>query len=205
MSSNIKIKKICLYCGQEFIARTTVTKCCSDLCSKRSYKQRKRDQKIEASQSIVQNPKEPGTDRINDKSYFSLKTLDYLSVKEASLLLKCDPRTIYRLLKSGKLPYANLSIRRIRIKKKDLDALFEINDNREQKAYNDDQITNNIPLKDCFTIGQIQKDYDISETSLKNLMIRHKIPKFQKGKFVYVPKKLIQPILTKIQLNEYCG
>lgn len=32
---------------------------------------------------------------------------------------------------------------------------------------------------------------------------RHKIPKFQKGKFVYVPRKLIQPILEKILLNEY--
>ncbi|WP_373995761.1 helix-turn-helix domain-containing protein [Chryseobacterium sp. ON_d1] len=33
---------------------------------------------------------------------------------------------MYRLIKSGRLPYANLSIRRIRILKKDLDALFKM-------------------------------------------------------------------------------
>ncbi|MCY1662647.1 helix-turn-helix domain-containing protein [Chryseobacterium sp. SL1] len=201
----MKIKKICLYCGQDFIARTTVTKCCSDLCSKRLYKKKRRDQKIEESQSVVQNPKETHVNRINDKSYFSLKTLDYLTVKEASELLKCDRRTIYRLLKSGRLPYANLSIRRIRILKKDIDTLFKIDESREQIKFFDEQIIENTPLKDCFSIGQIQQEYNISETSLRNLMIRHNIPKFQKGKFVYVPKKLIQSILNKIKLNEYCG
>uniref|UniRef100_UPI0028B10B01 hypothetical protein n=1 Tax=Sphingobacterium multivorum TaxID=28454 RepID=UPI0028B10B01 len=38
MSSNIKIKKICQQCGQEFIARTTVTKYCGDNCAKKAYK-----------------------------------------------------------------------------------------------------------------------------------------------------------------------
>ncbi|MFD2584358.1 helix-turn-helix domain-containing protein [Pedobacter vanadiisoli] len=113
----MKIKSICDYCGAAFIARTTVTKCCSDICAKRYYKKRKRDQKIAQSQLITENSNEKLIDRINDQSYFSLKTLDYLSVKEAAQLLKCDPRTIYRLIKSGRLPYANLSIRRIRILK----------------------------------------------------------------------------------------
>jgi hypothetical protein len=39
MSSNLRIVKICEYCKQEFIARTTVTQCCSDACAKRPRKQ----------------------------------------------------------------------------------------------------------------------------------------------------------------------
>ena len=47
MSSNIRISKICQHCGQEFVAKTTVTKFCSDNCAKRNYKKRKREEKIQ--------------------------------------------------------------------------------------------------------------------------------------------------------------
>lgn len=49
MSSNIKIKKIYQHGGQEFIARTTVTKYCGDNCAKRAYKAKVREQKIQLS------------------------------------------------------------------------------------------------------------------------------------------------------------
>ena len=49
MSSNIKVQRICQYCEQEFTARTTVTKYCSDVCAKRSYKTRKRLEKVKRS------------------------------------------------------------------------------------------------------------------------------------------------------------
>jgi hypothetical protein len=46
MSSNIRIVKTCEFCKNEFIAKTTVTKCCSDSCAKRFYKLQIRDNKI---------------------------------------------------------------------------------------------------------------------------------------------------------------
>jgi len=46
MSSNLRIVKICEYCKQEFIARTTVTQCCSDPCAKRFYKVKQREKAI---------------------------------------------------------------------------------------------------------------------------------------------------------------
>ena len=39
MSSNIKIQKICEFCGQEFTARTLYTRYCSKSCNKKHYKQ----------------------------------------------------------------------------------------------------------------------------------------------------------------------
>ena len=44
----MKIPKVCQYCGQEFVARTTVTQYCSDNCAKRAYKKRKREEKMKA-------------------------------------------------------------------------------------------------------------------------------------------------------------
>ncbi|MDQ1096934.1 hypothetical protein QE441_000111 [Chryseobacterium sp. SORGH_AS909] len=45
MSSNFKIKAICEYCRNDFIAKTTTTKY---KFSSRAYKARKREQKIQA-------------------------------------------------------------------------------------------------------------------------------------------------------------
>jgi len=49
MSSNIEIERICQHCDKDFIAKTTVTKYCSDDCAKRAYKARKRAEKTEIS------------------------------------------------------------------------------------------------------------------------------------------------------------
>jgi len=46
MSSNIEVQRVCQLCGKKFTARTTVTKYCSDRCSKKAYKLRYRESKI---------------------------------------------------------------------------------------------------------------------------------------------------------------
>lgn len=205
MSSNIKIKKICLHCGLEFIARTTVTKYCCHKCAQRAYKANVRELRLQLSKTDPQIEVKQSKPKQNPDTYFDIKTLDYLTVKEAAILLKCDRRTVYRLIKSGRLPAGNLSIRRTRILKKDIDALFVIQKESGQSNTIQEEDLEWTPLKDCYTIGQILKEYKLSEMSLRSLIKRHKIPKFQRGKFVYVPRKLIEPILDKILLNEYRG
>jgi len=59
MSSNIRIVKICEYCKKEFIAKTTVTQCCSDDCAKRFYKLKKRDRKISQAELNMEIKKKP--------------------------------------------------------------------------------------------------------------------------------------------------
>jgi len=46
MSSKIEITKVCQHCGNEFIAKTTVTKFCSHACAVKNYKQRKKAEKL---------------------------------------------------------------------------------------------------------------------------------------------------------------
>ncbi|AZA84504.1 helix-turn-helix domain-containing protein [Chryseobacterium indologenes] len=201
----MKIKKICEHCGLEFIAQTTVTRYCCKTCNSRAYKinvRELREKLTEATQEVSKPQSKPKED---PNSYFALKTLDYLTVKEASILLKCDKRTVYRMVKNGSIPAANLSIRKIRLLKKDIDALFEVKPKVIQNPTEDLEKIEWTPLKDCFTMGQIQKEYNISPTSLKNLIERHNIPKFQKGKFVYVPRVKIEHILKRIELGIYSG
>ncbi|MFS4429367.1 helix-turn-helix domain-containing protein [Chryseobacterium sp. S90] len=205
MSSTIKIRKICQHCRLEFIAKTTVTKYCSHKCNQRAYKANARELKIQQSKTEQHIPEKKFTPKQNPDSNFGFATFEYLTVKEASVLLKCDRRTVYNMLKNGMLPSANLSIRKTRILKKDIDALFEMLEKPEQPFIFERTVVEKIPLKDCYTIGQIQKQFNISETSLKNLIKRHHIPKFQNGRFVYIPKIDIDPILNKIRSNSYCG
>lgn len=59
MSSNLKIKRICAWCGKEFIAQKTTTACCSKQCANALYKKRKRDEAIKTNnQSIEKKIKE---------------------------------------------------------------------------------------------------------------------------------------------------
>lgn len=48
MSSNIRIPKTCEFCQNEFVARKTNSKTCSDDCAKRLYKLNQRNKKITA-------------------------------------------------------------------------------------------------------------------------------------------------------------
>ena len=54
MSSNLKIKRICAWCGKEFIAQKTTTACCSKQCANALYEKRKRDDAIKANNQIVE-------------------------------------------------------------------------------------------------------------------------------------------------------
>ena len=115
MSSNIRIPKICQFCGGEFIAKTTVTKYCSNNCSKRGYKKRKRAEKIEAVGNLETQKMEFNQDAIGNK--------DFLSISETCTLLGASRMTLYRQIKKGTIKAAKLGSRTI-IKRTEIEKLF---------------------------------------------------------------------------------
>lgn len=117
MSSNIFIQRICEHCSKEFTARTTVTKFCSDACAKRAYKERKKAEKI--------NESNTETLKVKNKPIEELKAKEFLSVKDIALLLGCSTRTAYRLIDKGKINAVNLSERLTRVKRSELNKIME--------------------------------------------------------------------------------
>ena len=185
MSSNIKIIRICEYCGREFTARTTVTKYCSSQCSKRAYKERKRTEKIEKSNKETQ--------KIKSLNNEELKTKEFLTVTEVSKLIGCSRQNVYKLINTGKLKATNLLIKKTIIKRSDLDKLFE----KPQPVYaikKPQQIQ--VDIQDCYTMTEIQKKYGISEKTLHRIIKRNNIPKLKYGRYSYAPKILIDKILS---------
>lgn len=115
MSSNIKVTRICQFCGESFTARTTVTKYCSHACASRAYKQRARKKDVEKSTAE--------TVKVISAEIVNLQSKEFLSIKEVGQLLNVSRWTLSRAIKDGKLKAVRFG-RRIVIRRTDIDLLF---------------------------------------------------------------------------------
>lgn len=179
MSSTFTVQRICEHCGNEFTARTTVTRYCSSKCNKRDYKARKRAEKIEQSNKA--------TVQIKERPLLEAQAKEFLTVKDVSVLLGCSKRTVYRLIDNGTLKAVNLGERLTRIRKIDLLELME------QSIPKPKEVEFNID--DCYTLIEIKEKFGVSENMIYKLIKRNNIPKVNKGRYVYVPKKIIDDLM----------
>lgn len=185
MSSNIKIQRICQYCGNEFTARTTTTQYCGDPCSKRAYKARIRAAKIESSNRETQ--------LIKTKPIEELKAKEFLTVREVARLLNCSVRSAYYYIETGTIKAVNLGQRITRVKRSDIDKLFE--QPRTPQPIDATEQTN-FDFSESYSTLEVRNKYGISESALQNLIKRNNIPKKKRGWFAYVPKTVIDNLLS---------
>lgn len=194
MSSNIKLKRICQHCRKEFIARTTVTKYCSHKCNQRAYKARKRAEKVE--QSNIE------TEQLKNQSIEQLKAKEFLNINEVCQLLGISRRTVYRMFEQGDLNKIKIGSRTL-IKRAALNRLLSCNETsnpeipeqqlKDLKKWNQ---AGAFDINECYTLIEVQEKYGISEKALYEVIERNDIPKMKKGWYAYVPKPLIDNILT---------
>ena len=185
MSSNITVKRVCEYCGAVFNAKTTVTRFCGISCNRKSGKERIRNMKIAGSEKQV---------REILTSSVSLVQAEFLTVQEASKLLSMNPRTVYSIIRSGKLRAVQLSPRKIIIRRTDIDKLFELPEipaklvTKAKKAPHP---------RYCYTMSQAQEIFKFSEKAMYELIKRNNIPKYQKGWYTYVLKSDLNRIMNQ--------
>ncbi len=180
MSSNIEIQRICNYCGNEFTARTTVTKLCSAKCRKANYKAQKRNDKV--------NQSNEETARIKNKPILEISSKHFLSIGEMSKLTGVSKRTIYRMIERGEIGFAKMGGRTI-LKRSEIDKLFEEPQPTNKKA---------IEYKEMerYTLSEIRNKYRISDKALHEVIKRNEIPKIKEGRNTYIPKTLIDSLLS---------
>lgn len=186
MSSNIRVARICQHCGVTFEAKTTVTKFCSDPCGKRAYKANLRKHKVERSQRE--------TKIIKDKPLEDLKAKEFLTVRDVALLLNSSKQTVYNLINSGIIHAVNIKVKKTLIKRSEIDNLFNLPEvvpvaKMEPKVK---QLNEN----ECYSMSEIQTKFGVSDKALYNLIKRNNVPKFQRGKYVYASKKIIDELLA---------
>lgn len=184
MSSNIRVIRICQYCGKEFQAKTTVTKFCSHPCSRKAYKATLRQQKVEASDQEVQAIRTAPVKLAGGK--------EFLTVKDAAILLNSCRQTIYNLINAGHIKAVNIKIKKTLIARSQIDKLFELPEIRPAPP----ESVRKLKIEDCYHMGEIQAKFNISEKALYDLIKRNNIPKLQQGKFVYASKSIIDQLLN---------
>ena len=156
MSSNIIVKRICDYCKNVFDAKTTKTKYCSHICNSRHYKSCQKIKKIETSNVETKSKISNYVVDVNSK--------DFLTVKEASILLNMSSKTIYRLIAERELNAHNFSVRKTLIRRKDIDEYFERNliiSNHANTERKDE-----INFKNSYTINEAIVKFNISSGAL---------------------------------------
>lgn len=120
-----------------------------------------------------------------------VKTKDFISVNQASLLFGISRSTIYRIISRGELDIAKFGTRTI-IRRCDMDNFFSIP--LEESILRPIQ---KFPgLEKCYTITQIQQKFGISPGALYILIQRHGIAKYAIGKYNYVAQKDIDIIFN---------
>ncbi|QNN44876.1 helix-turn-helix domain-containing protein [Pedobacter roseus] len=117
MSTNISVPRRCEFCGSLFMAKTTVTRFCSHSCNSKNHKRKVKEEKIKASKvETIER-----TVEIKKQSV----TKEFLKVKDVADLLECTPEAVYAMIHSGRLKATNLGIRKFRILRANLLAIFE--------------------------------------------------------------------------------
>ena len=113
-SSVPTFKKICLHCGQEFVAYNTRTDYCSDRCSKLAYKERKRIERLKETSLEV---------RENER--LILLDKNWLSISDAARLLQMSRTTLYKVLQHNGVELRKFTARTVRVAREDLEHISE--------------------------------------------------------------------------------
>jgi len=87
-----------------FIAKTTVTKYCSDACAKANYKKRVKEHKMDASRLSTRQQLSPEAKNTAIISDSSKPTRELITLPELSAITGLSERTLYRLMKDHKFP-----------------------------------------------------------------------------------------------------
>jgi len=116
MALIFEVQRICEFCGKEFTAHKTITRYCSHTCNGKAYKRSVKELRIEL------NNKE--TKQVITKPIEELKAKEFLSVREAAILLGCSRQCMYSLINSGKVKGVNLMIKKTIIPRAEIDKLF---------------------------------------------------------------------------------
>lgn len=193
MSSNLLIRKTCMFCGCEFIAKTTVTKYCSYTCSQRAYKQRMREAKIEKF-SI------PHTEVPTPQPILPSKEKEYLSCEQVADLMGICRTTVYRYCITGKLNCIKMN-RKIFIQRSDIRQLFE-----HPQPYKVKPLDRK-PITEFYSMHEITEKYGVSESNVYTIVSIQRIPKvISQGKTIYSKKHIDRHFARKLpdpQVSEW--
>ena len=165
MSSNIRIERICEWCGKQFTAQTTVTRFCSKRCSEHAYKERLRQKKISLSnQETAHNSR--GKESRNKEFLTPSETARYLGVGRTY---------IYDCINRGKIKVTRIG-RKTLISKADIQAMFDFLTPKESTSTEPAEKKSK-SLADFYTRADIREKYGVKDSWIYKVVAENNVPK----------------------------
>jgi excisionase family DNA binding protein len=185
-SPKFLLKKICKYCGNEFIAHQLNTVYCCKKCAVQGFivaqrEARKEELRKELAESIPD-------------------TRDFITVKEALTLFGISRNTLYHLIRVGKIPAFNLGRRLLRVSRTYLEVHYTLRTKQDEVKCQSDIF--DMSLDKCYKMAEIQEKYGVCHAAIFKQIRRYGIPIRQIGTCVYAPKKEIDAIYKQGKANE---
>lgn len=165
MSSNIKIERICEWCGNRFIAQTTVTRFCSKRCAEHSYKERMRQKKMALSNQETSqcNPDRKARDK------------DFLTPTETAQYLGVCRTYIYDCINRSKIKVTRIG-RKTLISKADIQAMFDFLTPKETEASESTERKSK-SISDFYTRAEIREKYGVKDSWIYKVVAENNVPK----------------------------
>ena len=165
MSSNIKIERICEWCGNRFMAQTTVTRFCSKRCSEHSYKERMRQKKMALSNM------ETSQCNLDRKS----KDKDFLTPTETAQYLGVGRTYIYDCINRGKIKVTRIG-RKTLISKADIQSMFDFLSPKEVETKEATEKKGK-SISDFYTRAEIREKFGVKDSWIYKVVAENNVPK----------------------------
>ncbi len=165
MSRNIKIERICEWCGNRFMAQTTVTRFCSKRCSEHSYKERMRQKKM------VLSNMETSQCNLDRKS----KDKDFLTPTETAQYLGVGRTYIYDCINRGKINVTRIG-RKTLISKTDIQAMFDFLSPKESEPVETAEKKAK-SISDFYTRAEIREKFGVKDSWIYKVVAENNVPK----------------------------
>lgn len=187
METKFEYKKVCQFCGNEFIAQKSTTKYCSDACAGRGNKAEKRQERLRIESELIK-----------ERNRQNLLFQENLSLTDAATLLGISRPTLYNLLKTRNIELLRISKRTIRVKKSDLLNLYQ-NSANTIAPINTPIAEINKTKEEFISVSEALQQFKISLSWFHKKVRDNKItPTTINGKTLY-PAKVLKHIFAKKQ------
>lgn len=161
MSSTIDIKKICEWCGAEFIAHKCSTRFCSKRCSEHSYKASRRMAHVENENKV--------TDEKSKKR--NIPSGDYFTPRQCAIELGIGKSSVYRCLAEGLIPCIRLRGKTL-ISRKTIDRMFESAPRYIKREKREPEV-----IEEFYSTKEVLEKFGISNSWLFKIAKERRIPK----------------------------
>lgn len=181
----MEVKRICQWCGKPFMAKKTTTNYCSPQCSKRGYKHRMKERRMEMRefQEMLE---------VKNK----LESQEYFTFSQAARLMGVSRQYVYKLVKEDKLRASRLSSRMSLIRRTDIELMLKT------KPYEVLRPKDEFDVTEYYTAEQIAEKYKVNAKWVWTYTRQHNVPKVRIRQFNYYSKKHIDAAFAKYKTDD---